>query len=189
MDLLPDQRRRLDAFTDLLRDPGARRGMIGRGDVERIRERHINDSLRGADAVPGTTRELCDLGSGGGLPGVVLAVVLPAVHVTLAERRRNRIEFLRAVVEELELVNASIWAADARALPSGRYDVVTARAFGPAGVTWSVAEPLLSPGGRLLYWAGASFDVDGVPVPGAHMEVSEASEVAGSGPLVIMTRQ
>ena len=189
MDVSTTQRQKLDAFADLLRDPGVGRGMIGRADAERVHVRHIHDSLRGAVAVPPTTRDLCDLGSGGGLPGVVLAVVLPDVRVTLAERRGNRIDFLRSVVDELDLANVSIWGSDARTLPPRRFDVVTARAFGAAATAWAVAEPLLSAAGRLLYWGGSSFDVSGTPVSGARMEVSEPSEVAGSGPLVIMTRQ
>jgi 16S rRNA (guanine527-N7)-methyltransferase len=188
-ELSPEQRRALDAFAQLLREPGVARGLIGRGDAERVRERHVDDALRGALAVPARARELCDVGSGGGLPGVPLAIARPALRVTLAERRRNRIDFLDLVIAELGLTNASVWRGDANQLPTGRFDVCTARAFGDAGTTWSVVEPLLSPGGRLLYWAGASFDVGSTAVPGAHLEVCAAAAVAGSGPLVIMTRQ
>jgi 16S rRNA (guanine527-N7)-methyltransferase len=183
------QRSALDAFEHLLGDPGIERGLIGRGDAERIRKRHVDDSLRGALAVPAVATQLCDVGSGGGLPGVPLAIARPSLEVTLAERRRNRIDFLELVIAELGLDNVKVWAGDVHRLPVGRFDVCTARAFGDAAATWSAVEPLLSPGGRLLYWAGSSFDVTGTAVPGAHLEVSEASAVAGSGPLVIMTRQ
>jgi 16S rRNA (guanine527-N7)-methyltransferase len=183
------QRGALDAFERLLRDRGVARGLVARGDAGRIRERHVDDSLRGALAVPAGARRLCDVGSGGGLPGVPLAIAFPVLEVTLAERRRNRIDFLELAIAELALDNVDVWAGDVRRLPSGRFDVCTARAFGDAGTTWSVVEPLLSPGGRLLYWAGSSFDVSGTAVPGAHLEVSAAAAVAGSGPLVIMTRQ
>jgi 16S rRNA (guanine527-N7)-methyltransferase len=187
--LSPAQRSALDTFGRLLRDPGVARGLIGRRDAERIRERHIDDSLRGALAVPGGATQLCDVGSGGGLPGVPLAIARPSLEVTLAERRRNRIDFLEMVIAELGLDNVHVWAGDVHRLPAGRFDVCTARAFGDAPATWSVVEPLLSPRGRLLYWAGSSFDVSGTAVPGAHLEVSKAAAVAGSGPLVIMTRQ
>jgi 16S rRNA (guanine527-N7)-methyltransferase len=187
--LSSSQRSALDAFASLLRDPGVQRGLIARGDADRIRERHVDDSLRGALAVPAGARQLCDVGSGGGLPGVPLAIARPSLEVTLAERRRNRIDFLELVIAELGLDNVHVWAGDVHRLPAGRSDVCTARAFGDASATWSVVEPLLSPGGRLLYWAGSSFDVAGASVPRAHLEVSKAAAVAGSGPLVIMTRQ
>ena len=118
-----------------------------------------------------------------------MAIARPASEVTLAERRRNRIDFLKLVIAELGLRNVEVWADDVHRLPVGRFDVCTARAFGDAATTWTVVEPLLSPTGRLIYWAGSSFDVGDTAVQGAHLEVSEAAAVAGSGPLVIMTRQ
>jgi 16S rRNA (guanine527-N7)-methyltransferase len=163
--------------------------MVARGDADRLAERHVDDALRGVPSVQASARSLCDLGSGGGLPGVVLAIALPRVHVTLAERRRNRSTFLELVVRELQLENVSVYAGDARQLPAAAFDVCTARAFADASATWAVAEPLLTIGGRLLYWAGSSFDVAAAVVPGARLRASEASEVAGSGPVVIMTRQ
>ena len=184
-----DRRPLLEVFETLLRDPGVARGMVARGDAERLGERHIDDALRAAPAVPGSAASLCDLGSGGGVPGVVLAIALPAVHVTLTERRRNRISFLEMVVEELLLDNATVAGGDARDLPAASFEVCTARAFADAATTWEVAEPLLAPGGRLLYWAGATFRSVEVTVPGATLSVAGSSEVAGSGPVVIMTRQ
>src|SRR3712207_388482 len=186
-----DEARRLllDAFETLLRDVGVPRGMVARGDVERIAERHIDDSLRGVRAVPASAASLCDLGSGGGLPGVVLAIALPAIDVTLSERRGNRISFLELVVAELGLANAEVVAGDAEDLPKASFDVCTARAFAHAAQTWSLAERLLVPRGRLLYWAGRTFDPSATAVPGAVIQVSGDAEVAGSGPVVIMTRQ
>ena len=144
-------------------------------------------------AIPPAARRVADLGSGGGLPGVVLAVALPEVAFVLAERRRNRISFLELVCDELDLRNAETHPGDARDLPAGSFDVAVARAFADPEGTWYVAEPLLSGVGRLVYWAGSSFDPSldtGSWHPGRpRIEVFREPGVAGSGSLVIMTRQ
>ncbi|HSL11150.1 MAG TPA: RsmG family class I SAM-dependent methyltransferase [Actinomycetota bacterium] len=188
--LVPDDRRALlTSYESLLLTEGVPRGVVSRGDAGRIRQRHVEDSLRGVVAVPSAARSLCDIGSGGGLPGVVLAIALPEVRVTLAERRNNRASFLATVVAELGLSNAEVFSGDVGSLTAATFDVCSARAFAGAAATWVVAERLLVAGGRLLYWAGESFDPRTANVAGAHVTVSAASEVAGSGPLVIMTRQ
>jgi 16S rRNA (guanine527-N7)-methyltransferase len=187
------QRELLRRYEALLRDPGAARGMVGRADVPKLWERHITDSLRGAATIPSAARRVADLGSGGGLPGVVLAVALPEIGFVLAERRRNRISFLELVCGELDLTNADVHPGDARDLPEGSFDVTMARAFADPERTWSVAEPLLTEAGRLVYWAGSSLDLSlgtsSWRPPRPRIEVFAEPGVAGSGPLVIMSRQ
>ena len=185
--LSEEQRRRLDQYADLLRDPGIRRGVISRGDAERIRERHVDDALRGTALLRGI--EVCDLGSGGGLPGVPLAIARPDLRVVLSEKRANRVDFLRLVVRTLGIGNAEVLPGDAGRLPSRSFDSCTARAFGDASISWATADGLLRGGGVLLYWAGASFDLASDVPHGVRAEVSEEGRVAGAGPLVIMSRQ
>ena len=181
------QLRRLDAYEALLLDPGVKRGVLSRGDAPRIKERHIADALRGATAVRGPSA--CDLGSGGGLPGVPLAIARPDLGFVFAERRANRADFLQLVVRSLALENAEVFAGDVAGLPERAFATCTARAFGGPEVSWAAAEPLLGVDGILLYWAGRSFDM-ALDVPsGARAEVSVHAPVAGSGPLVIMGRQ
>jgi len=163
--------------------------MVSRRDAERLYDRHVRDSLRGLRAISTATGRAVDVGSGGGLPGVPLAIVRQDVRFVLAERRANRADFLRLVIRELDLANVDVHEADVTSLGSGTFDVATARAFADARTTWAVVEPLLGAGGRLLYWAGSSFDMGRDLPAAARCERSAGPEVAGSGPLVIMTRQ
>jgi len=177
----------LDRYETLLRDRAIPMGMVAPSDTDRLFERHILDGLR---ALPhlGTARTLADAGSGGGVPGVPIAVGAPALRVTLIEPRRQRVAFLELVREELGLRHVVIRQARVRALDD-RFDVVTARAFGGAAATWEATAPLLAPGGRVIYWAGERFDPDRDSPSGAVVDMVTTSGVAMSGPLAIMAPQ
>ena len=175
---------RLAAYERLLASRGGELGLVASGDLDRIRERHLLDSLRGAVAVEPADRLAIDLGSGGGLPGIPVAIARPDLRVILAERRRNRAAFLDLAVAELGLANAEVATGPVERL-GARADLAFARAFADAARSWRVAAPLLGPGGRLVYFAGqaATVGIEGVetrllPPP-----------VASAGPLAIMGRQ
>jgi 16S rRNA (guanine527-N7)-methyltransferase len=181
-----DQLRRLEAYEALLASRGAELGLISRGDVPRLRERHVLDALRAAVAVEPPDRLAVDLGSGGGLPGIPVAIARPALRVVLAERRRSRAGFLELAVAELGLANVDVAAGPAGALDV-RADLVFARAFADAPASWLAAEPLLGPRGRLVYFAGRRA-ADPGSIRGLRTRVL-APPVASAGALVIMTRQ
>ena len=109
-------------------------------------------------------------------------------EVTLSEVRRGRVAFLEAVVDQLKLANVRVRLGRAEAL-SRRFDVCVARAFSSPAGTWQGAEPLLEPGGRLIYWAGARFEPSDLASLGVSWRVSTRSDLAHPGPLVIMGRQ
>lgn len=176
---------RLDAFEQLLLERGAPMGLIAPGDVPRVRERHILDSLRAAPFVKGRTTGY-DLGSGGGLPGLVLAIVLPDLELTLVEVRRNRAIFLEMAVEELQLRNVVVYNRRAETLRE-RQDLCLARAFAPLGRAWDTARPLLRDSGTLIYWAGARFDASADLPPDAAAQVHRTPELPGSGALIELT--
>ena len=182
-----EQLERLEAYEELLRERALPFGMVSARDAPRLRERHVIDSLRAAATVGPGDRTAYDLGSGAGLPGVVVAVACPALFVTLVEPRRFRVAFLELVVDRLGLSNARVHDGRAESLTE-RVDLCFARAFvGPAD-SWRVAEPLLSPGGRLVYFAGAGFRSGTVP-GGVTSTLVTTSALARSGPLVIMSPQ
>lgn len=103
--------------------------------------------------LPADCHRLLDLGSGGGLPGLVIAWDHPELEVTLVDRRSKRTDHLRRAVARLELTGrVRVVTADAKVLRrdpgyAERYDVVTARSFGPPGVTLRLALPFLRVGG------------------------------------------
>lgn len=145
--LTPDNRRRLiDALGE------ARRiGMLGPRPVDEV----IEHSLGFVAALPTTAREVIDLGSGGGDPGLVIAITRPDLRITLVDRRSKRTDFLVRMVGRLGLGDqVEVWEADVADLPQthpGRtWDVVTCRGFGSPEYTARLAIPLMSTTGRLL---------------------------------------
>lgn len=185
--LAPPQADQLERYEARLRDRAAALGMIARGDLDRLRDRHVLDSLRAVLAL-GEAADAIDLGSGAGLPGIPVAIALPHLRMTLTESRRQRIAFLELVVAELGLANVSVHAGRAEHA-TGPADACLARAFRDATASWRVAEPLLRPQGCLVYFAGAGFDAARDLPPEATATMLPASSLAKSGPLVIMTRQ
>ena len=178
----------LAGFEDLLRERAVPFGFVGASDEGRIRERHVLDSLRGAAVVGQDDRVAFDLGSGAGLPGIVVAIALPALEVTLVESRSARGAFLELAAQQLDLPNVRIFLGRAALVP-GPADLCFARAFASAKASWGVARKILRPGGRLVYFGGRAFDpTTDVPTGVAALAVV-ASSVASSGPLVIMTQQ
>lgn len=124
-----------------------RRGAIGQGSIVDA----ITHAEQFVAVVPAEARHLIDLGSGGGLPGLVIAVRLPDLHVLMVERRRKRVDLLRYGIAALGLTaRAEVWPDDVEALVATQpdpVDVVTARSFGPLAEVLRVAYPLLRPGG------------------------------------------
>jgi 16S rRNA (guanine527-N7)-methyltransferase len=133
-----------------------------------------------------------DLGSGAGLPGIVLACALPDRRFRLVEPRRRAAAFLELAVERLALANVEILLARAEDLEDPA-DVVSARAFAPLDRAWAAAWRLLGSGGRLVYFAGEGMRDPAArawsivsPEPPAEVELIE--RVDSGAPLVIMSR-
>jgi len=118
---------------------------------------HLADSLVALElpAVSGAT-QIADLGSGAGLPGLPLAIALPATAVTLVESSRRKCEFLGRAGDVAAVTNATVVHARAEEWPAGREtcDLVTARALAPLAVVAEYAAPLLTLGGALVAWRG-----------------------------------
>jgi len=144
-----------EQYAHLLAGPGVDRGLIGPNEIPRLWERHLLNCAVVADLVPSPC-SLVDVGSGAGLPGIVLALVLPGVEVTLVEPMAKRAIFLGECVSELGLGNVQVRRARAEEL-SGTLmaDVVTARAVAPLGRLAALAVGLLRPGGIVLAIKGA----------------------------------
>ena len=120
------------AYAGILATRGVDWGVIGPREVPRLWDRHLMNCAVVADLVDSSGGTLADIGSGAGLPGVVLALLLPAVQVTLIEPLERRARFLTECVSELELTNASVLRGRAEDV-AGQVaaDVVTARAVAP----------------------------------------------------------
>lgn len=150
----------LHRYVDILTSRGIERGLLGPREAPRVWERHVLNCAAIAPLLPHNVA-VVDIGSGAGLPGVVLAVLRPDVAVTLVEPLLRRSDFLHEVVAELGLANATVDRERAEERASRRSagplaDVVTARAVAPLARLLSWAVPLVRPGGEILLIKGAS---------------------------------
>lgn len=143
-----------ERYAGFLAGPGVERGLIGPREVERLWDRHLLNCAVMAELMP-PDAEIIDVGSGAGLPGIVLAIVRPDLSITLLEPLLRRTAFLQECVELLDLPNVTVRRGRAEEVV-GEYaaDVVTARAVAPLERLVGWAFPLLRPGGELLALKG-----------------------------------
>ncbi len=154
-ELPPGAASRLEALlTSLTGDPHAPTTL--HDPLTAVRD-HLADSLVALE-LPAVRHagDVADLGAGAGLPGLPLAVALPAATVTLVESNGRKCDFLRRAVEACGAANARVVHARAEAWADGlgRCDLVTARALAPLTVVAEYAAPLLAVGGALVAWRG-----------------------------------
>ncbi|MCW2820142.1 MAG: methyltransferase GidB [Marmoricola sp.] len=147
---------RAEQYAALLATQATVRGLIGPREVPRLWERHLLNCALVTDLVPeGST--VADIGSGAGLPGLVMAIRRPDLHVTLVEPLLRRTTFLEEAVELLGLDRVVVHRGRAEELgPEATFDVVTSRAVAPMDrlARWSL--PLVRPGGLFLAMKGSS---------------------------------
>jgi 16S rRNA (guanine527-N7)-methyltransferase len=146
-----------ERYAQLLATDGVTRGIIGPRETARLWDRHLVNCALVADFLP-EQGELVDIGSGAGLPGIVLALLRPALHVVLLEPLLRRSVFLEECVRELDLPNVTVIRARAeeKAAAGIRADVATARAVASLEKLVGWAARLLNPGGELLAIKGQS---------------------------------
>lgn len=147
----------VERYAGLLAGAGVDRGLIGPREVPRLWDRHVLNSAVLSEWVPPRV-EVCDIGSGAGLPGLVLALARPDVRVTLVEPLLRRTTFLEEVVTDLGLGDqVEVVRARAEELHGQRrFDVVTSRAVAPLERLLGWSMPLVSPNGALVAMKGSS---------------------------------
>lgn len=147
-----------EAYAASLATDGTLRGLIGPREVARLWDRHLINCAVLGDAIPqGAT--VCDIGSGAGLPGLVLAIARPDLQVTLVEPLLRRTTYLEGIVERLGLEHVTVTRGRAESLHGReRYDVVTSRAVAPLDRLLGWSMPLVAPHGVLVAMKGSSLD-------------------------------
>ncbi|WP_233190641.1 16S rRNA (guanine(527)-N(7))-methyltransferase RsmG [Brachybacterium sp. UMB0905] len=154
--LLGDRLPLAERFVRLLAQQGVERGLIGPREVDRLWERHLVNCALLADAIGPEVRTLADVGSGAGLPGVVIAIARPELEITLIETMQRRTTWLDEVNGELGL-GLEVVRARAEELHGIRqFDAVTARAVAALDKLARWTLPLVAPGGELLAMKGSS---------------------------------
>lgn len=147
-------------FAADLADRGVELGLIGPREPERLWSRHLLNCGVLAGAVH-SGAAVVDVGSGAGLPGIVLAATRPDLTVTLLEPMARRTAWLTEETERLRLSNATVLRGRAEEVRGAHaFDVVTARAVGALRTLLPLTAPLARPGGELLLMKGAGVDAE-----------------------------
>ena len=163
----PDAAENLTRFAHWLSGAGIDRGFLGPREVDRIWDRHIANCAVVEELIP-LNSKVFDIGSGAGLPGLVLAIVRPDITIGLIEPLMRRSEFLKEVVADLGISQqVTVMRGRAEELKGHTAPVITARAVAPLGklLTWSL--PLTTKGGQILAMKGSS----------AAAEIAEAADI------------
>jgi 16S rRNA (guanine527-N7)-methyltransferase len=156
-------------------------GLTGISNLEEAQRMLLEDSLRGVDAVSGFAGPIVDVGSGGGVPGIPLAVSLPDREVTLLEAIGRKCDFLR----EWAPPNVTVVQGRAEEQETDVYGVAVAKALAkpPVAAEWCL--PLVRLGGAVVLWVGPSVDTDRV----ARVAEQVGGELAESGDGLLILRK
>jgi 16S rRNA (guanine527-N7)-methyltransferase len=152
-------RQKIERYLDLLIAANARMNLTRIVDREQAQNLHAGDALTLLPFLPAGPHRLADIGSGGGVPGIILAIARPDAQVTLIEATKKKAEFLKSAASELQLTNVTVAAI--RAEEAGRsdlresFDVVVARAVGTLDWLAEWMLPLVKIGGIALAMKGA----------------------------------
>ena len=160
----PERLDEIAAYAHFLTTAGIERGLIGPREGERIWERHIFNCLPVTKLLP-QGASLFDIGSGAGLPGIVIALARPDLSVTLIEPLERRVSFLTEAVEGLNLTINNMEVIRGRAQDVKKSaDFVTARAVAPLEKLKKMSWHMVKTGGSLLAMKGesASAEMEGV---------------------------
>jgi 16S rRNA (guanine527-N7)-methyltransferase len=153
--------------------------------METVQTRHIQDSLRLCDHIPERSRTLTDLGSGGGLPGIVLAIARPDLDITLIEADKRKAAFLRAARRRLSL-DVEIRDDRIERVPPTKADVVTARALAPLPVLLGYVQRHLDTDGVALLPKGTGWEQEVLSAVGKWSFQHDVVSSRGASPGVIL---
>ena len=186
-DVSRETRERLDAYVALLVRWNTRINLVAPKDVPRLWPRHVEDALQLLPFVPPGTEALTDLGSGGGLPGLVLAIA-SGLPVTLVEADQRKCAFLREAARSVQ-ARAQVVASRIEAATLPKATLITARALAPLDRLLGLAAPHLAPGGTCVFLKGASVqDELTVARRGWHMEAHlSPSRTDSQGSVLVVT--
>ncbi len=174
----PERQEEIRAFAQFLTTAGIERGLIGPREGERIWERHIFNCLPVTQLLP-QNASLFDIGSGAGLPGIVIALARPDLKVTLIEPLERRVEFLKEATEGLGIDVIRGRAQDVKKSA----DYVTARAVAPLEKLKKISWHMVKTGGALLAMKGESAATEMVGVKNAVLHEIELEGI-GLGRIV-----
>ncbi|MFN4038247.1 MAG: 16S rRNA (guanine(527)-N(7))-methyltransferase RsmG [Erythrobacter sp.] len=158
----PEAMARIERYIALLLDENQRQNLISRASEEHIWQRHMADSAQLLRFVPretlggGTQGPWLDLGSGPGLPGLVIAILCPQMPVTMVESRARRVAFLNHCIVELALPKAQVIGERLERVTPFPARAISARAFAPLETLFSLSAPFSTAATRYVLPKGRS---------------------------------
>lgn len=151
-DFTPKQIEQFKALEKLYKEWNAKINVISRKDIDSLYEKHVLHSLSIAavfDFPPGS--EIIDIGTGGGFPGVPLAIFFPEVKFHLVDSINKKLKIIEAVKEEIGLTNVTIQHTRAEEITNRKFDFAVSRAVAPLKELWKWSFPLIKNGkGEIL---------------------------------------
>lgn len=146
-DFSPKQIEQLKALEELYKEWNAKINVISRKDIDSLYEKHVLHSLAIAAAfsLPSGT-DIIDIGTGGGFPGVPLAIFFPEVQFHLVDSINKKLKIIEAVKEAIGLTNVTTQHTRAEEIRNNKFDFAVSRAVAPLKELWSWSKPLLKNG-------------------------------------------
>jgi 16S rRNA (guanine527-N7)-methyltransferase len=176
---------RLEAYAELLTRWSARINLVGRGTIADVWGRHILDSAQLRPFIADAAKSVIDLGSGAGLPGLVLSILgVPGVELVEADSRKCA--FLREAVRITE-TDATIRPCRIEAVPRHPVDIVTARACAPLDRLLGLAEPFLASDSECLFLKGERVEEE-LTLARKHWTMAESAHQSRSDPRGVILR-
>lgn len=150
----------LTQYAQRLREWNQRINLVGPETLNHLEQRHLADCLQLVEYLPAEkSLNIMDLGTGAGLPGILLAIACPQHQFTLVESDSRKCAFLRTVIHDLALTNTTVLNQRLEALnPTPMYQVITARAFAPLAKILPLSREFLAPNGHWLLLKGVAVD-------------------------------
>src|SRR5436190_5559403 len=150
-DFTPEQLKQFAALNHLYKEWNSKINVISRKDIDGLYEKHVLHSLAVAAAFqfePGM--EILDIGTGGGFPGIPLAIFFPEVKFHLADSIAKKLKVVDAITEALELKNITTQHIRVEEIKNKKFDFVVSRAVAPLKDLWIWSKPLLRKGRESL---------------------------------------
>lgn len=146
---------KIQLYCDLLIKWNSSINLIGRATIDEITDRHVLDSLQLLEYIPDKMIRVADLGTGAGLPGVLLAIG-GCLNISLIESDQKKCTFLREVKRRLDLPYEVVCSRIEK-LNESHYDLVVSRALASLNTLLIWSQPLLKEGGKMLLLKGERY--------------------------------